>query len=164
MNSHAPRRFCRLIAAFLVPWYTAACYHWQAASLAPAQAVETGHKTLRVTLANGQRHALYRASIVGDSLRGLEYRGAMDDYRPTAVALSDIKRLDVRQIDGAATAAAVVGGVLVVGTIAAIIAVANSDFMGGGDSWSGGGGGRGYGGCGGRGGGGRGGYGRDRDR
>ena len=143
MNSHAPRRFCRLIAAFLVPWYTAACYHWQAASLAPAQAVETGHKTLRVTLANGQRHALYRASIVGDSLRGLEYRGAMDDYRPTAVALSDIKRLDVRQIDGAATAAAVVGGVLVVGTIAAIIAVANSDFMGGGDSWSGGGGGSG---------------------
>ena len=45
MNSHAPRRFCRLIAAFLVPWYTAACYHWQAASLAPAHAVVTEEPT-----------------------------------------------------------------------------------------------------------------------
>ncbi len=117
----------------------AGCTAWRAQALPPADAAGQGPKYARVTLASGERIDLSAPRVQADSLVG--YRGLADDpwrlppqgtrrHSRVAIAVSDIRRLDVRVTSSGRTAL-LVGGIAAVGAL--VVVAATVDPMGGGD-------------------------------
>lgn len=109
------RRIVRVLPA-LASLALAACavwapHHLPATRLAAAPAV----RTVRVTQVDGTRRVLRRPALVGDSLVG----------RGGAVALRDVRRVEVRRVSAWRTAAVSAGG-LAVAAAAAFLALAST--------------------------------------
>ncbi len=119
-----PRPASRLAAASLgglTLLLSIGCTHWATQDLSIDRLLETKHPTrVRVTRADGQRTVLSAPRIVGESLVGMtEAHGSRST---AAVALADIRSLEVRRVNAATTVALVAGA----GVTAAVIAVAAS--------------------------------------
>lgn len=86
------------------------CAAWTPAVVAPSS-LDTHPREVRVTLVNGERFPVSLPRIEGDTLRG-RLAGIPDE--PVALALSDIKALDLAREDtNMAINLAAVGGIIV---------------------------------------------------
>ena len=84
------------------------CTSWRVQQVAPARVIEKQHpEKVRVSRASGGKVVLDNPLVVGDSIVG----------RQGAVAVADVTAVEVRKFDGLKTVG-VIGGVIVVGTLA----------------------------------------------
>jgi len=105
---------CRAKPLLVLLIYLSGCTSWHVQQVAPAQVITDGHpSTVRVTRADQSRVVLRHPTIVDDTLVGaLDSGQAAGEGR---IALSDVKRIEVRHGDpGRTIGLALVGAGLVV--------------------------------------------------
>jgi hypothetical protein len=112
----------KLVSALLLLAYLPACTSFQATSqpLTELTAPPKTVKKARITTTSGARIELGNLRVANDTLYG-EPEVPRPEPGPVAIALTDIKTVEVHKVDGTMTAILVIGivGVLVVGAIAA---------------------------------------------
>ena len=128
----------RVLASLLVVLTLAGCSSWRPvrAPLAAGLAGPEAPRSVRVRLVDGTSFDLGQPSVTADSLRGqrvigVDYIGRSSITRTEAhaVALAEVRVIEVKHHDGAKTALVVIGSVLFV---AAALAVWVGSSLGGG--------------------------------
>lgn len=100
----------RLAATILLAAYLPACTSYQALAdpAANLQASATPVKRVWVTLQSGARFQLNSPYLEGDSLRGVS-----ELSRPTCVAMTDVVKVEVREVNEIKTVGLVLGSAVV---------------------------------------------------
>jgi hypothetical protein len=114
----------RATAGLLVGCYLPACTGWHTQSAAPEQVMTTKHPAqVRITRQDGSRVVLLQPVIEGDSVTGRDAgaSGGPDSLKPRiAVALAEVRTVELQQTDAAKTVLLVgAAGLLIVVIIAA---------------------------------------------
>lgn len=118
MRLFALHWWVRALAAVVALSTLTACYSWRAES--PHPQLPPGHgKDMRLTLENGQRLVLYRATLGSDSVRGSLYETRLHQL---AVPTRDIVRFEFRQLSPAKTVAYTLGMTALVGAFVGAVA------------------------------------------
>jgi hypothetical protein len=105
-----------------------ACRTWQEWTGPPAAALSKKPERIRVTNSEGRQLTIISPVLEGDSLVGFPLFGPMGVQSPrTAIATSDIQRIELRGISGTRTALAVGGGVTLLLVAAAAVEAAAED-------------------------------------
>ena len=119
----------RYTARVLIAWIAMGCYSWQVPKrTGPEQLIAQKHpKLVRVTVQEQIELKLREPRIVWDSLYGVvaERRASLRAGDSVAINLAHISKLEVSSLHGGRTAAAVFGGLLAVGAVAAMAAAAS---------------------------------------
>lgn len=117
----------RLIAALLVTTISSGCYKWEAVTGSPAEVIhKRSPKKVRVVLPGDSTVTLHPYVLQGDTLRGMERSsGTTNDH---VIALSDVRGIQMRVLDGAATSRAILTGTLAAAAVVLLIVVASTDF------------------------------------
>ena len=113
----------RILASVVLGLQAAACMSWKTQPVSPDQVVARKPDQVRVTLASGGRIVVVRPTIVGDSL--IAAPAGSDSTRSAerlAVALSDVRSVEVQRVNAGKTAL-LIGGVGL--TALVVIAAAN---------------------------------------
>lgn len=101
----------RILASVMLGLQAGACMSWKTQPVSPDQVVARNPDQVRVTLASGSRIVVTHPTIVGDSLIGAP---AGSDSTPSAerlaVALSDVRSVEVQRVNAGKTAL-LIGGV-----------------------------------------------------
>jgi orotate phosphoribosyltransferase-like protein len=110
-------RWAALVAALLVG--AAGCYHYTPQYRPLADALASPQDEVRVTLADSTELVLHSARAVGDSLIG--WRASPTPGVPmdrVALAIADVRRVEVHRLNVAATVGVAFVGALAVATVA----------------------------------------------
>ena len=112
----------RATAALVLACYMAACTAWHTQSATPQQVVAKQPKNIRIVRQDGSTIQMYQPLINGDTVEGLKEAPRGDRLtQRVAVALVDVKSVQVESPDAGLTIlAGAAGVVLVVGMIAAL--------------------------------------------
>jgi hypothetical protein len=121
----------RYIARVLIALTAMGCYSWQAPKrTGPEQLIARKHpKLVRVTVQEQMQLTLREPRVAQDSLYGVvaERRGTLRAGDSVAIHLAHISKLEVPELDGVGTTLGIVGGLLLVATVAAAIAASSMD-------------------------------------
>jgi hypothetical protein len=87
-----------------------ACATWKTQSAPPGEVLATPtNKLTRVTLADGSRHTLNLAHVEGDSLVGVHPRSISSRKNHMAFALTDVRKVELAEVDGKRTQLTILG-------------------------------------------------------
>lgn len=121
----------RYTARVLIAWIAMGCYSWQVPKrMGPEQLIAQKHpKLVRVTVQEQIELKLREPRIVWDSLYGVvaERRASLRAGDSVAINLAHISKLEVEELDGVGTTLGILGGLLLVATVAAAIAASSMD-------------------------------------
>jgi hypothetical protein len=120
--------FRRVVSALLLVAYLPACTSFQATSqpLPELTAPPKSVKKARITTVTGARIELGYIHVANDTLYGTP-EVPRPDGGLVAIALADIKTVEVRKVDGSDTAMLVGGIVLLV--VVGVVAYSNSNWL-----------------------------------
>jgi len=118
-------RRTRFIAAVLLIAYASACtsYHTLAGGVDALQQSPKPPQEVRLTLKTGERLRIRNPEVYGDSLRGMSPTGPA-----VTVALGDIQQIETRRTSASKTIALVLGVGMVIGSVAAVVALSSSNI------------------------------------
>ena len=115
----------RILASIMLGLQAGACTSWKTQPVSPDQVVARNPDQVRVTLASGSRIIVTQPTIVGDSLicAAAGSDSTQKRARRQAVALSDVRSVEVQRVNAGKTAL-LIGGV---GLTALVVIAAASD-------------------------------------
>lgn len=125
----------RILMSAVLGLHVGGCMSWKAQPVSPDKVMARKPAQVRVTLPSGGRIVLVQPKIVADSLIGAPAGSdSTPGAQPPAVALSDIRSVEVRGVNAGKTALLVAGVGVTALVVAAVVAAATWDGpLGGGD-------------------------------
>lgn len=115
----------RSVALILATVLSSGCMTWRPVTGREAYLTARRPEHVRAALVSGATVDLYGPSTVGDQLVGYHRKGV--EASRVSIPTSEVKRIDVRRVDGPRTAALIVATSVVV-TLAAFVAVAIANY------------------------------------
>jgi hypothetical protein len=104
---------CRPIGLLLLTLHMAACASWEPAAVSPQLIQYEEPDQVRLTVANGDRVLVRNPEVRGDSIVGRAAHAYQTDTI-VAVAVSEVRHLEVRRFDWGKTGALLVIGLSIV--------------------------------------------------
>jgi hypothetical protein len=121
-------RFPQALATLLLASTLGACHSYDVVTAPLPQYLDAhaGAGELRLTLVSGERVVLQGAYVAGDSLLGYAPDAPSTGYWPVSVPLGAVREARVRKAHASRAVGLLVGGALIVGTVAASASLASA--------------------------------------